>query len=171
MRTQNPYRIMLARLMDELVKENAKVHYPLNDVRTSADMVTEKISTILDLREHLNSPEGITMDCSESVTLLCKLVGLGNPNGKLWPYTGNILKTLPSYSNWANANIGAIPIFGPGNGEHATMVRVPGRDPILFSHGGEGGPIYIRMSEEAKYHEPPIRICAITSLIPNPKGR
>lgn len=107
------------------------------------------------LRRHLDSGHSISMDCSESVTLLCKLAGLKDPNGfgyNGYGYTGTLLNHLPHYSRASNAHVGAIAIFGAGTGEHAVMVMERGSDPVVFSHGFSGGPLALRLSTEKRYH-------------------
>jgi hypothetical protein len=152
----------LARLMDLLVAAEPRVHYA--QVRP---MQTRHISE-KDLKAALT--RGITMDCSESVTLLCRLAGLKDPNGKDYNgtgYTGTLLGHLPHYTDASKAKVGALVVFGPGHhhdGDHVCMVRKAGPNPLLFSHGQERGPFYISLSEEKKYHPPPTTFLAIQDL-------
>lgn len=148
--------------MDELVAAEPRVHY--GQVRP---MVTAKIRDEAALRRALARPAGITLDCSEIATLLCRLAGLADPNGRGYDgsgYTGTMLEHLPHYDDPRRANIGALVVLGPGTGEHVCMVRTPGPDPILFSHGWEGGPALIRFSAERAYHRPPATFLAISGL-------
>ena len=135
----------MGELMDLLVAKKAKVHYA--QVRP---MVTLTIHTEKALRRALRSRAGITMDCSESVTLICHLAGLRDPNGLNYDgegYTGTLLKYLPHYSDPARARTGALWVVGGGTGEHVCMVRHPDKDnPILFSHGTEADPSYYPLS-------------------------
>lgn len=156
----------LGRLMDLLVAHRDKIHY-----RQLRPMATHKIVHELMLRTIL-ATSGLSMDCSESVTLLCRLAGLHDPNGLDYNgtgYTGTLLRHLgaraypPSHAS--AAGIGALVVFGGGTGEHVGMVRHPGPDPELFSHGGEAGPFYIRLTEEERYHSGPTRFLPITSLL------
>jgi hypothetical protein len=120
-------------------------------------MRTCRITSLHLLQQALYSPHGVTMDCSESVTLLCRLAGLQDPNGFHYDctgYTGTLLHHLPHYSSPLAAKVGALVVFGPGSGHHVCMVRTPGDDPMLFSHGSEQGPIYIRLSDEQRYQPP-----------------
>ena len=173
--TTHTERLRLAQFMDILVQRNARVHY-----RQARPMVTRRIATGHELARAIASPHGLTMDCSESVTLLCRLAGMRDPSsptgkahvfgGHNWHdfdgagFTGTLLASLPHYMNPAAANVGALVVFGGGYGEHVCMVRHPGRDPILFSHGSEAGPFYIRLSVERRYHDPPVRFLAISRL-------
>jgi hypothetical protein len=155
-------RAKLAQLMDLLVRERAQVHYA--QVRP---MRTHRLASLHLLQQALASPAGVTMDCSESVTLLCRLAGLDDPNGVDYDgtgYTGTLLRNLPHYSDARKAKTGALVVFGPGSGHHVCMVRAPGRDPLLFSHGSERGPIMIRLSEEKRYQLPPTTFLAIKGL-------
>src|SRR5437667_43878 len=89
------------------------------------------------------------MDCSESVTLTAHLAGLRDPNGRDYDgtgYTGTLLDYLDNYTEATHARIGALVVFGGGTGEHVCMVRRPGVDPDLFSHGTEADPTYYPLS-------------------------
>jgi hypothetical protein len=155
-------RHQLARVMDLLVRETARVHY-----RQTRPMQTRAIHSLHLLQQALYSPHGVTMDCSESVTLLCHVVGLDDPNGFDYDgtgYTGTLLHHLPHYSAPENAGVGALVVFGPGSGDHVCMVRHTGSDPVLFSHGSERGPIWIRLSDEKRYQHPPTTFLSIKSL-------
>lgn len=131
--------------MDLLVARNGKVHYA--QVRP---MRTASIRTTTGLRLALAKPAGITMDCSESVTLICRLAGLRDPNGLHYNgtgFTGTLLGfLLDHYSDPGRARTGALVVFGGGEGEHVCMVRRPGPDPLLFSHGTEDDPRFYPLS-------------------------
>jgi hypothetical protein len=147
-------RSRLVALMDALIAERAEIHYAqIRPMRTI----------------HLTRPAyPMTMDCSEAVTCLCKWAGLKDPNGLHYNgsgYTGTMLDHLPHYHNPANANAGALVVFGPGTGEHVGMVLEPDhRNPLLFSHGSEAGPVAIRLHDEAQYHAPPVTFLSIAAL-------
>ena len=118
---------------------------------------------------HLAKPVyPLTMDCSEAVTCLCKWAGLKDPNGLGYNgkgYTGTLLDHLPHYFRAANAMVGALVVFGPGTGEHVAMVREPDhRNPLLWSHGSEAGPVFVRLHDEAELHAPPVIFLSIASL-------
>jgi len=112
----------------------------------------------------------ITLDCSSSVTKLCQCSGLKDPNGPAYDYdgfgyTGTLLDFLPHYYSPAQARVGALVVFGPGTGEHVAMVLEPHpRNPLLFSHGMERGPIAVRLHDEAQFHNPPTRFLSIAGL-------
>lgn len=161
----NAQRQHLARLMDFLVAHRQFIHY-----RQLRPMATAAFHHEAALRAHLMAHRSISMDCSESVTLLCRLAGLRDPNGlgyNATGYTGTLLQHLEehAYTDPSRAEVGALVVFGPGTGDHVCMVREPGNDPKLFSHGNEAGPFYLRLSEEQPYHRPPTRFLPITSLL------
>lgn len=160
--TTDAQRHRLGELMDLLVEHEPKVHY-----RQQRPMTTRTIRSEKALRAALATRAGVSMDCSESVTLLCRLAGLADPNGLGYNgagYTGTMLAHLPHYSDPFNAGVGALVVFGPGNGDHVCMVRRIGHDPVLFSHGQERDPAFIRFSVERAYHRSPARFLSIARL-------
>lgn len=155
-------RLELARLMDYTHRERAKIHYA--QVRP---MRTRRITSLHLLQQALQSPHGITADCSEAVTLLCRIAGLADPNGFDYDghgFTGTLLHHLTHYTNPAMAKVGALVVFGPHSGHHVCMVRHPGDDPVLWSHGQESGPIYIRLRDEQRFQSPPTIFLTIAKL-------
>src|SRR5258708_18930246 len=132
-------RHTLGALMDYLVAHEPKVHYAQR-----RPMRSRWITDYVELTRAVQSGAGLTIDCSESVTLLCKLAGLDDPNGLRYDgtgYTGTLLDHLPHYTNPSKANIGGLGVLGPGTGEHVVMVRHPRDRPGLFSPGPGGGPL------------------------------
>jgi hypothetical protein len=130
-------------------------------------MQTRRLHSLHLLQQALHSPHGVTMDCSESVTLLCQVVGLDDPNGFDYDghgFTGTLLHHLPHYADPRKAKVGALVVFGPGSGDHVCMVRRPGANPTLFSHGSERGPIYITLTDEKRFQHPPTTFLSIKSL-------
>lgn len=110
---------------------------------------------------------GITMDCSESVTLLCRWAGLQDPNGLGYNgsgYTGTLLGHLPHYDDPKDADVGALVVFGPYPGHHVCMVLEPGSDPLLFSHGSENDPRKVRLSVERQYQPAGVTFLSIGHL-------
>jgi hypothetical protein len=155
-------RRQLARVMDLLVRETARVHYAQR-----RPMLTRRIHSLHLLQQALYSPHGVTMDCSESVTLLCHVVGLDDPNGFDYDghgFTGTLLHHLPHYVDPRKAKVGALVVFGPGSGDHVCMVRRSGANPTLFSHGSERGPIWITLADEKRYQRPPTTFLSIAKL-------
>jgi len=152
-----------AAVMDYLVNHTGKVHY-----RQSRPMSTRWINTMDELRKAIARSGGITCDCSESVTLICHIAGMNDPNGfkyNGYGYTGTILNYCkPHYTDPSKANIGALVVCGPGAGDHVMMVRRPGKDPLLFSHGGEYDPKFVRWSRIVPYLRRPAVICSANKL-------
>ena len=148
--------------MDLLVRNEPRIHY-----RQHRPVQTAHLSSLHLLQQALYLPHGVTMDCSESVTLLCHVCGLDDPNGFDYDgtgYTGTLLHHLPHYTDPRKAKVGALVVFGPGSGHHVCMVRHTGADPVLFSHGSERGPIWIRLSDEKRYQRPPTVFLSIAKL-------
>jgi hypothetical protein len=156
------HRAQLARIMDLLVAERARVHYAQR-----RPMQTARVTSLHLLQQALASPHGVTMDCSESVTLLCRVCGLDDPNGFDYDghgFTGTLLHYLPHYTDARKAKVGALVVFGPGSGDHVCMVRRAGANPTLFSHGSERGPIWITLADEKRYQRAPTVFLSIAHL-------
>ena len=148
-------------LMRYLLAHEPQIHYaqirPMRTVHLSET----------DMRHRLDSGGALTMDCSESVTCLCKWAGLHDPNGHGYDgtgYTGSMLDHLPHYTDASKAKVGGLVVFGPGTGDHVCMVLEAGSDPMLFSHGQERGPIAIRFSAERAWHRRPATFLSIAHL-------
>ena len=148
----------LHRLMLLLHDHAAQVHYPPGDVRThrATEIQTEKalLRALAD--------DKFEYDCSQVVEILWRIAGLKIPRALVNGFTGTILE-LPVYDDPAKARIGAACVFGPGTGEHVSMVMEPGPDPLLCSHGRPGVDL-LRLSVERTWHEPPVRFCSIAHL-------
>lgn len=140
----------MADLMWYLIEKEPQIHY--KQVRP---MQTAKL-TEARLREILDGGGNITMDCSEAVTMICRLAGLPDPNGLLYNglgYTGTMLDHMVHFHDASKAGRGSILIIGAHTGDHACQVLVPGTNPLLYSHGMERGPIAIRFLDELAYHK------------------
>ena len=150
--------------MDVLVARKAKVHY--GQVRP---MVSRAIHTLAALKRWLLRRGGLTLDCSESVTLICHIAGLRDPNGLNYDgsgYTGTLLGYLEHYSDPARAKTGALWVVGGGTGEHVCMVRHPDpTNPVLFSHGTEADPSYYTLDQlKAAFPGQPWTFLAVSKL-------
>ena len=135
-------------LMHFLLDQNPRVHYPLHDVRT---MTIHELATRGDLDARMAS--NLTLDCSQSVTLIAHIAGAKDPNGGKYAadgFTGTLLKGCTPITR-AQAQPGDLRVFGGGTGHHVCMVLAGGGDPLLFSHGQEPDPIAIRESVEARF--------------------
>ena len=162
-------RQILAALMDWWVGDT-RIHY-----KELRPMRTKRIIGIGELVAALDAPGGVAMDCSESVTLLLKLAGCGDPSGFGFNGAGDTQTMLDNqrlshYTIPARADIGALLVLGPSGDlseQHVCMVRRPGPNPLLFSHGGpdfNDPPHYVRLSDEAAAHKPPATFLNVASL-------
>jgi hypothetical protein len=156
-------RAEMAHIMDLLVENASNVHYGQHRPMRSASIIS-----VAQLLGKVATNPGITMDCSETVTLICRLSHLRDPNGMEYDGYGNsheMWRHLRHYSNPSEAFVGGIVVFGPEGDDHVAMVRHPGTDPMLFSHGGEPGPNLIRYSWLAKALRPPAQMLSIAALL------
>lgn len=154
-------------LMTYLLLHEPQVDYPLHDVRGVKDAQTFQLDEP-GMRTVIAGGGHLMMDCSEAVTLLCKWTELADPNGLGYShagYTGTMLAHLSHYTAAWHANVGALVVFGPATGDHVAVVIEPHpTDPLLWSHGFNGGPITIRLSAEARLHRPPVTFLSIAHL-------
>jgi len=156
-------RTRMVEIATFLIAHAPQIHYA--EVRP---MSTARL-TLPELQTRFRTGGTITMDCSEAVTLICRLAGLRDPNGLGYNgegYTGTLLDHLPHYTDVARGHPGALLVFGAGTGTHVCMVlERDGENPILFSHGSEIGPLRISLADERTAHEgEPITMLDITHL-------
>lgn len=159
-------RVHMHELMSLLLSHEEQVNYPRHDIRGPKDAATFRL-TEPGLRSKLKLGGHIMFDCSQAVTQICKWAGLDDPNnlGYAWPgYTGTLLAARPHYTAAKNAGIGAIVVYGPSTGDHASMVYEPGNNPLLWSHGFDGAPVLIRFSAQKKMHRSPATFLSIQGL-------
>lgn len=152
--------------MGVLVRYEPQVNYPLHDVRGSLDAATFALTEDAMLNR-LYTREHLMMDCSQAVTSLCRWADLHDPNGlgyRYAGYTGTLLHNLTHYTDPAKANIGALVVYGPSTGDHVSMVYERGADPLLWSHGFDGGPVLIRLSAQRQMHRAPVTLLSIAKL-------
>lgn len=172
--TTKAERAHMHEIMALLLNHEPQVHYPRKDIRGAADAATWKL-TEAQLRAKLAAGGTIMFDCSQAVTQVCRWGGLDDPNKMgyaTWPsgvpkaYTGTLLAALPHYTDPKGAGVGAIFVYGPGTGDHASMLYGDPftKDPLLWSHGFDGGPVLIRLSAQRKQHRPPVTILNISRL-------
>ena len=154
-------RAHLHALMRYLLAHEPQVHYAQVRPMRTVHLTEAQLDTLL------ANHGAIAMDCSESVTCLCKWAGLHDPNGNGYDgqgFTGTLLDHLPHYSNPPAAMVGALCVYGPGSGQHVAMVYEPGPDPLMWSHGAENGPRLLRHSVEAAFHRQPSTFLSIAHL-------
>lgn len=149
-----------------LVAHEPQVNYPFHDIRGPKDAATFRLSEA-QMKAALGSGKHLMMDCSEAVTCLFKWAGLEDPNGLGYRYagfTGTLLAHLPHYSDPSRARTGAMVVYGPSTGEHVSMVYTSGKDPLLWSHGFDGGPQLIRLSRQRTYHHLPVTFLDVSGI-------
>ncbi len=117
----------------------------------------------------LKSGKSLTMDCSESVTLIFRLAGMHDPNGLGYNgqgYTGTMLDHLAHFTNWTKVHEGTLIVFGAGTGSHVVMVTHPnGENPNVFSHGSYTDKKIVPLAVERAAHPgQPVRLLAIDTL-------
>lgn len=159
-------RVHLKDLMDLLLHHEPQVRYPRGDVRGALDLATWRLSE-QQMRKRLADGGELMFDCSQSTSQLCRWAGLDDPNGLKYRYagyTGTMLEHLPHYTDPKAAGVGALVVYGPGTGDHVSMVYEPGRDPLLWSHGFDGGPQLIRLSKQRAFHRAPVTFLSIARL-------
>lgn len=150
--TEAAARANAVSLMRMMIAQNAKIHYPAHDVRT---MTVHGISTRAQLEAAIMA-NTLTIDCSQSVTLIAHVAGAKDPNGGNFSsdgYTGTLLSGCEHITR-AQAKPGDLRVFGGGTGHHVAMVLQAGPDPLLFSHGQERGPVAVSESSEARFQPP-----------------
>lgn len=105
----------------------------------------------------------LTTDCSGFVTLCYWLAAALDPNGlgyfKLG-YTGTLLDHAAKHgqilTDVSKARPGDPIVMGPGTGAHVVVVVEAGADPLVVSHGQEGGPRLQHLSVDTRT---PKRVC------------
>jgi hypothetical protein len=139
--------------------------YPPGDVRTDLDAATWRLSRE-GMRHTLVSGHRLQADCSQIAQQAFRWCDLQDPCGLGFRYagdTGAMLHHLPHYSSPRGAGRGALVVFGPGRGEHVSIVIEPGPDPLLWSHGRPGVDLW-RLSQQRSWHRPPVTFCAVLEL-------
>lgn len=99
----------------------------------------------------------LSTDCSGFATLCYCLAGAPDPNGLAYKTLGYTGTMLDHGRQVERPQPGDLVVYGGGTGHHVAVVVEAGADPLTVSHGQEAGPLYIRVSEEAKYQPAGIR--------------
>jgi hypothetical protein len=97
----------------------------------------------------------LATDCSGFVTLCYDWAGGPDPNGLRFTgagFTGSLLRNCRRIPR-AAAQPGDLVVWGDGDGRHVAVVLEMGADPLLASHGSEGGPKKIPFSRQNEYHQ------------------
>ena len=97
----------------------------------------------------------LAIDCSGFVTLCYQWGGGPDPNGLRFSgagFTGTLLRNCRRIPR-AAARPGDLVVWGDGDGRHVALVLEPGPDPILASHGSDGGPKRVPFSRQNEWHQ------------------
>ena len=158
--TQRNHLVRLAQLLNQ--------HAPDVDYAQVRPMRT-RFLTQSQLTTDLEHNVPVTMDCSESVTLMFRLAGLKDPNGLNYDgygYTGTMLDHLTHFTEWDKVHEGTLIVFGSGTGTHVVMVTLPnGNNPEVYSHGSHSNHAIWSLATERTYHPgEPLTLLAIADL-------
>jgi hypothetical protein len=96
----------------------------------------------------------LAIDCSGFVTLCYQWAGGPDPNGLAFSgagFTGTLLRHCRRIPR-ASARPGDLVVWGDGDGRHVALVLEPGPDPVLASHGSDGGPKRVPFSRQDAWH-------------------
>lgn len=124
--------------MDFLYAHRSQLDYPPGDQRDNRDAVSWRLTE--QQAEHVLEHGGrVQWDCSEFCPWILKCAGCWHWSSP--GYTGSHLQLLPVYEKAKAAGLGALVVFGPGDGHHEAIVYRPdpkGGNPLLQSHGRPG---------------------------------
>ena len=93
----------------------------------------------------------INADCSAFVTWCYWIAGAPDPNGLHYDhegYTGTLLHGLEIPRDQVQP--GDVIVYGPGTGWHTALVIEAGADPLTISHGQQGDPSLVRVSQDGR---------------------
>lgn len=90
----------------------------------------------------------LTTDCSGFATLCYFHAGAPDPNGLHYNGTGYTGTLLDHGALTTTPRPGDLVFYGPGTAYHVAVVVEGGPDPLTVSHGQEGGPQYVRVSQD-----------------------
>jgi hypothetical protein len=158
--TQRNHMVRLAQLLNKYAPD---VDYAQVRPMRTRTLTQSRLTTDL---EHVIP---VTMDCSESCTLISRLAGLRDPNGLQYDgegYTGDMLSHLPHFTDANELHMGTFIVFGAFPGEHVVMVTTPATDnPEVYSHGSHANHAIWDLATERSYHVgQPLTFLAIEDL-------
>lgn len=135
---------------------------------TARQRITTKAKWAVQNHAHFNYSEGadrmgylshskgtlpVTTDCSGFVRWVYWMAGCPDPMGLGYNvpegYTGTLLshnKEIPLSA----VKPGDLIVYGPGTGEHVALVIQGGPDPLTVSHGQQGDPSLVRVSQDGR---------------------
>lgn len=132
-------RTRLASLMDGTVKNEPNWHY---DAVRPLVLPTEA--------QALNGK--VISDCSFGCSILCNLAPAADPTGDNWQGNSTSMFNRLPHITKVELKVGDMAVFGTQGRLHAMMVRDVSSDPLMWSHGQEAGPVFVKLSAEVAYH-------------------
>jgi hypothetical protein len=138
-----------------LFRMKDRVGYPPGDVRTQT---IHSVGTMRELTTLVDSPDGLVVDCSQLVELVCHVGGWLSPSGS-YAYDNATASMLAGpcrkFTNPRQAGLMGIVVFlnyeGDKGGHHTAFVVEPDPlhgNPTLGSHGQQSDPREIRLRDE-----------------------
>lgn len=111
-----------------------------------------RYSQIRPIPHTMDAATRITTDCSGGVTLLAQTANLPDPNGRRYDglgFTGTILDHCSRLAA-SQVKVGDLIVYGIYPGHHVVAVKevLGGGDFLVWSHGRNGDPRYIKHSQE-----------------------
>jgi hypothetical protein len=97
----------------------------------------------------------LTLDCSGSTTLFAHWAHAPDPNGLGYNGQGSTMAMLAHLKRIPRAELqpGDLVVFdGDPEDQHVVVVLEPAADPVVESHGAEGGPLELTLSQVAAGH-------------------
>jgi len=95
----------------------------------------------------------INTDCSGFITLCFWLAGAPDPTNRNYAshegYTGTEL-SIGTEIPKSLIEPGDAIVYGPGTGWHTALIVEAGEDPLTISHGQQGDPSYVRVSQDGR---------------------
>jgi peptidoglycan hydrolase-like protein with peptidoglycan-binding domain len=154
--TAGGVRRAMKREMDWGLTHEPQIHYPPGDVRREPNNVP------IDKWNSHTLP--VELDCSQAATAVAKRAGAPDPTGSNWGhgpgalFTGTMLTHCRAIHK-RDLQVGDYVVYGPATGDHVSVVNDVSNhdDPLLWSHGFEGGPLLIRLSAQTGMHRAPVR--------------
>jgi hypothetical protein len=141
-------RIFMGTIMSYMHTHSSQMGYM--EVRSPDDIMSSHGISWTAFMAFIARGGTIIMDCSESITTICRWAGLKDPNGPNYNYNGygntqTMMDYLPHIA-LRDVHEGSIIVFGgPMSEQHAIMVVAANpndpENPTVFSHGAPG--VYI----------------------------
>jgi peptidoglycan hydrolase-like protein with peptidoglycan-binding domain len=163
-------------------------------IRDADGRIVQAVSTFHDVTAKMKAEEALRQsqrmegighpgvpchaDCSAFVTLCYNWAGAPDPNSNGYNgqgYTGTLLAHgTPITKDQAVG--GDVIVYGPGTGWHTALIVEAGADPLTVSHGQQGDPSYVRVSQDGRQPQRFLRFSTDSSggapaPVPAPQGQ